>query len=219
MTAHPYDDLEALALGALDEEASRTVLAHADNCPTCAAVLAQAMRTVNTLEPQETLPLAGTTPRPAQVQSWLRAAERAAKMWRGVAIAAAAAAVLLVLWSVNTVRTARSNVSVGPVVPIAALVHSHFSHHALRGSGGSAKVIQALDGSWIYLVGDGFPPRRHYALVGMTGDEVISIGEGTTDASGQITGYWKQQAYHFDRFRLNVAGSNPLVRGSSLQWP
>ncbi|MBV8338352.1 MAG: zf-HC2 domain-containing protein [Candidatus Eremiobacteraeota bacterium] len=218
MTAHPYEDLEALALGGLDEQTSRRVLAHADNCPTCAAVLAQAMHTVNELEPQTTLALASRALRATDVPLRSSTAERAAKRWRGVAMVAAAAALVLAAWSVNAVRNAHSNVA-GPVVPIAALVHSHFLHHALRGTGGSAKVIQALDGSWIYLVGDGFAPNRKYTLEEMTGDVGGEVGQGTTNTSGQISGYWTQTRRHIDSFRLVVSGSNPLFQGSTLQWP
>ena len=35
MTGHPYDDLEALALGDLDPVSAEIVMRHADACPTC----------------------------------------------------------------------------------------------------------------------------------------------------------------------------------------
>ena len=219
MTAHPYEDFEAFALGALDEDTSRQVLAHADHCPSCAVVLGQVMRTAAVLEPSSSLDLAATGARRAVVPLRPTLIERRAKVWRPLALASAAAACIAILWSVNTVRLARSTAALELAVPIASLVHSHFLHHALHGSVGNAKVIQALDGSWIYLVGDGLPANAPYTLLEMTGNEGVSIGQGTTDASGQIAGFWKQSPRHINRFVLNVAAANLFTPSSSLQWP
>lgn len=219
MTAHPYEDLEALALGALDEETSRQVLAHANHCPSCAAVLGQAMRTVAVLEPTGSLDLAGRVVLPTVVPLRPALFERAAKIWRTLALAGAAAACIAILWSVNAVRLARSTTAVELAVPIASLVHSHFLHHALHGPVGDAKVIQALDGSWIYLVADGLPPNTQYQLLEVAQDQPVHIGEGVTDASGQIAAFWKQPPHHINRFVLNVAAANLFTPSSSLQWP
>ena len=219
MTTHPYDDIEAFALGALDEETSRWVLAHADNCAVCAAALSQAMRTVEQLEPRGTLELAGTGVRAADVPFRSVPFERATKLWRAAAVACAAAACVAILWSFNTVRSIRSTTAVELAVPIASLVHSHFTHHALHGPVGNAKVIQALDGSWIYLVADDLAANTQYELLEVTQGQTVRIGEGVTDASGQIAVFWKQPPRHIDRFQLNVAGANLFTPGSSLQWP
>lgn len=219
MTIHPYDDLEAFALGALDEDTSRTVLAHADNCPSCAAVLGQAMRTVDAIEPTATIPLAVGTHVTADVPLRPTQWERAAKLWRTLAVMGAAAACVAILWAINVARTPKAVTSGGLTVPIALLVHSHFLHHALHGPVGSAKVIQALDGSWVYLVADGLPPNATYTLVELTGDKGSLVGSGTTATSGEIAAYWRQAARHIDRFVLTVSGTQPLERSSTLRWP
>jgi len=217
MTSHPYDELEAYALGSLGEAEACEALAHADTCPSCAAVLATAMRAVTELEPndvrQVTRPLAmpGVAP--------IRRPTNPVSIWRWLSVAGAVAACLAIVWSINTARLTRESL---PVVPIAALVHSHFSHHALRlvrGTTGNAKVIQALDGSWIYVVGDGFPPHARYTLIELTGDETVSVTGGITDADGQLTSFQEQTPRHIDGFTLNVSDPNPLTQGNQLHWP
>jgi len=49
MTQHPYDDIDAFALGSVDDATARALLDHADACPTCAVLLADAMAGVGAL--------------------------------------------------------------------------------------------------------------------------------------------------------------------------
>jgi hypothetical protein len=95
-----------------------------------------------------------------------------------------------------------------PEVPIAALVHSHFVHHSLAGTGGSAKVILAVDGSWVYLVADGLVPgSRHVLSVNDT-----PVGAVNADGSGRASAYWPLQPGKVGA--ASLAGSD----GSVLQW-
>jgi hypothetical protein len=191
MTQHPYDELERFALSELDTSAADAVMQHADRCPTCAALLADSMRGVaalaNVETPRETqAPLA--FPRPRGRSRWLTGL-------------AAAAAVLLGAWNLE-LQTTR------PEVPIDSLVHSHFAHHPLTGSKGNAKIIQALDGSWVYLVADGLRPLDRYEL-SVDGQP---LGGVTADLSGRASGYWQRPAGKISQAMLQGPA------GESLSW-
>lgn len=172
MTDHPYDELQAFALGDLDAAAGEAVLLHADECPTCAAVLADAMRGVGALAGVEGTPdntIVSLNPRRTRERWYLGAAT--------------AAALLLGVWNVELRATA-------PSVPVDAMVHSHFTHHPLTGDQGSAKLIQSLDGSWVYLVADGLRPLNEYRLA-VNGAPVGSV---RADFAGRATAYWSRPA-------------------------
>ena len=173
MTEHPYDDLQAFALGDLDGPAGEVVLLHADACPTCAAVLADSMRGVAALAGVE-----GTREGAASVSSISR--RKRVPWFAGLA---SAAVVLLGVWNIELHATA-------PNVPVDAIVHSHFTHHPLTGKEGSAKLIQSLDGSWIYLVADGLRPLNAYELT-VNGAPVGAI---RADFAGRVTAYWTRPA-------------------------
>ncbi len=212
MTSHPHDDIEAYALGALDAVEAHDVLAHADQCPTCAVLLAEATRVANAIEPageralMQPIDISGltqTSVRPLRPLS--------ARMPWVLAVAATAAALVLLLWNADL----RSHVV---VVPIASLVHSHFEHHALHGASGNAKVIQALDGHWLYLVADGLAPRTSYRLGEQAGGERRWVGEVTTDAAGRAAGYWEQAPTRIQALTLDRASAvTPSAQG--LRWP
>lgn len=187
MSLHPTDDLQSLALGELDRSAARAVMEHADSCAVCSSQLADAMRGVAALA------AAGDLPGVAKVRT-----RSAGVRWAFGALAAAAAA--LALWNVDLQMTASA-------VPVDALVHSHFAHHALAGSGGQAKLIQALDGSWVYMVAVGLAPLRAYDV------EVNGIVVGTmrADLTGDATGFWR-------RTPGKITGAALDGPGSSLRW-
>jgi hypothetical protein len=205
MIAHPYDDVEAYALGALDPQTAASVLDHAEGCATCAVLMASAMSVVSALEPQEVRPFA---PRKPIATSVLR---RSAASWYGwVAAVATAAAIALFVWNVDL----RSNTF---YVPIASLVHSHFEHHPLHGASGagSAKVIQSLDGSWLYIVGDGLEARSTYELDEVVDGKSHEVGTFTTNARGQAAAYWQQPAQKIQSFSATPLNGGP----GQLHWP
>lgn len=172
MMEHPTGLLQSLALGELDRDAARSVMEHADTCRQCAAELADAMRGVAALAS-----VAGADQPPAS-----RRAARARDV-RWLVGTLAAAVLVLGAWNLQLETTAAS-------VPVDALVHSHFAHHALAGSGGQAKLIEALDGSWIYVVATGLRPLRAYD-VQVNGTKIGSL---RADLTGNATGYWRRQA-------------------------
>jgi hypothetical protein len=185
VTHHPIDQIEAYALGDLDPAAANAVSEHADACPTCAILLADAMSGVAALA-------SGDVERRQLGASKLislsrrRAGNRPLAWWTA---AAAAAAVVLGAWNVELRRSQ-------PVLPIAALVHSHFQHHALASSpgAGSAKVILALDGSWLYALGDGLGQNAGYQLweTRTRSGAPVEVGEFQSDSTGDAAAYWRQ---------------------------
>ncbi len=125
-----------------------------------------------------------------------------------VGVAAAAAIVGLLVWNL----TLRSSM---PIVPIAALVHSHFTHHALRGDVGNVKVIQALDGRWLYLVADGLTATTRYELFETADGAKRRVGDFLTTKSGQATAYWEQAPTRIQALQVVSAGSS----APGARWP
>lgn len=212
MMAHPHDDIESYALGGLEEDAARLVLAHADQCPTCAVLLAEAIRVASSLEPGGERPLSKPIAlgdlAPARVVvpgPWSRLTR-----WT-VPLTATAAMVALLVWNLNL----RSAVV---AVPIASLVHSHFAHHALHGSIGDAKVIQALDGRWLYLLADGLSPKTRYRLFETADGAKREVGAFMTTTSGQATGYWEQTPTQIQAFDVEPEAATSSPSGV-LRWP
>jgi hypothetical protein len=212
MTAHPHDDIEAYALGALDTHEAKEVLAHADECPTCAVLLAETIRVASALEPSGERDLVQPIDVSGLTQTSVRMLRpRSTRLPWILASAATAAALALLVWNADL----RSRIV---VVPIASLVHSHFEHHALRGANGNAKVIQALDGHWLYLVADGLAPRTSYRLGERTGGEQRFVGEVTTDTTGRAAAYWEQAPTRIQALTLDRA-SAVTPSAQELRWP
>lgn len=212
MMAHPHDDIEAYALGALDAAEARDVLAHADQCPTCAVLLAEAIRVASALESSGERSLAQPLQAPSLTHTSVQPLRpRSTRLPWVLAFAATAAALALLVWNADL----RSRIV---VVPIASLVHSHFEHHALHGASGNAKVIQALDGHWLYLVADGLAPRTSYRLGERAAGEQRWVGQVMTDASGRATGYWEQAPTRIQALTLDRA-SAVFPSGQGLRWP
>ena len=188
MIEHPTGLLQSYALGELDRDQARAVMEHADTCAECAAELADAMRGVAALASAANAPSS----------SALKATRVRDSRW--LAGLLAAAVLLLGLWNAQLEMTAAS-------VPVEALVHSHFAHHALSGRGGQAKLIQALDGSWVYVVATGLHPLRAYdVMVNET-----TIGSIRADLTGNATGFWHRPVGKITSAAL--AGPD-----SSLRW-
>jgi hypothetical protein len=188
MIEHPTGRLQSLALGELDRDEARAVMEHADACAECSAELADAMRGVAALAM-----VADARMKP--VPNVTRIHDL-----RWLAGLLAAALLVLGIWNIQLETTAAS-------VPVDALVHSHFAHHALSGSGGQAKLIQALDGSWVYIVATGLHPLRAYEV---RVDET-TIGSIRADLTGNATGFWRRPAGKITSAAL--AGPD-----SSLRW-
>jgi hypothetical protein len=208
MTQHPYDEIEAFALGSLDDAAARALLDHADACPTCAVLLADAMAGVGALASLEApRPVTRTSP---DIGVTVLRPRRPVSTW--VAGAAIAACLGLILWNVQLRNEAVS-------VPIGALVHSHFVHHPLTGKAGDAKVLQAADGRWVYVVADGLSPHAHYALWETRGGTTAKVGELVADGRGDATRYFEQPAGQIDGFALTGADKTPASDTLQLRWP
>ena len=213
MMAHPHDDIEAFALGGLDEVTARRVLEHAEACPTCAVLLAEAMTTAHALESggerpmtkkisfADSLVLRGTLGGPLPRQpAWM------------LQVATIAAVVLVIFGSINLIRGMRASTL---TVPVAALVHSHFTHHALHGEGGNVKVIQDLNGRWLYLVADGLTPKARYDLFETVNGDRREVGQFVSTASGEATAYWEQAPARIERLQVVFVGKPSTV----LRWP
>lgn len=207
MNTHPYDEIEAFALGALEIGEGSRVLEHAESCPTCGILLAEAMRTVAALEPSYERALISTR---VGKRAYLRPPSRT---YAWVASVAAAAAIALFAWNLEL----RSHTL---ALPIASLVHSHFEHHALRGvpGAGSAKVIQALDGSWLYLVADGLRPNTQYVLADTVAGGEHDVGSFHSNATGQAAAYWSQPPAKIQGFSIRPKGQSQAP-GAGLRWP
>ncbi|MBV8081635.1 MAG: zf-HC2 domain-containing protein [Candidatus Eremiobacteraeota bacterium] len=214
MTQHPYDEIEAFALGSLDDQTQRAVLDHADTCPSCAVLLADAMSGLGALAALETprplerdLALPFTAPAVAARVTPLRRVSLSA--W--AAFAAAAACLALLFWNVQLCNEAIS-------VPVGALVHSHFIHHALRGPSASAKAIQAVDGHWVYVVADGLSPGARYVVWETRAGATTRASTLTANRNGQATAYMEQTAGAIDAVALAPEGKDPSDP-SALRWP
>ena len=201
MTTHPYDDIEAFALGGLDADAGARLLEHADQCPTCAVLLAEAMRAAAALEPpgERNLVARIFSRQPRRIAPWIGS------------FVAAAALIALAMWNVDL----RSKIF---PVPIASLVHSHFQHHELHGVAGSAKVIQALDGSWLYLVGDELAPRSTYYLWEVVGGKEREVGPFETNSGGQAAAYFESSPAKIQALVVSSTPGEPS-NGGDLRWP
>lgn len=189
MIDHPTGLLQSLALGELDRDDARAVMEHADSCAACAADLADAMRGVAALA------YATAEERPAHQRPAARARDS-----RWLVGGLAAAVLVLGVWNVQLETTAAS-------VPVDALVNSHFAHHALAGAGGHAKLIQALDGSWVYMVATDLRPLHAYDVL-VDGTKIGSI---RADLRGNATGYWHRQAG-------KIASASLAGQDSTLRW-
>lgn len=199
MTEHPIDELGAFALGDLDPQRASAVVEHADRCDDCALALAQALAGVAALELADAAaPQAGADRDRFKLVPWLGAA------------LATAAALALFAWNVQ-LRAGSVQVPEANVVPITALVHSHFVHHALTGPGGNAKVIQAIDGSWVYVVADGLAAGKGYQLF-VNGTPLGSI---VADPSGRAASFWQRRPSKISSLGLSGPG-NALMRWSEI---
>ena len=96
-----------------------------------------------------------------------------------------------------------------PVVPVDSLLHSHFTHHPLHGAGGEAKMLQALDGSWVYFVADGLHPGTTYQ-VRVNGS---TLGGAVAASNGTLTAYWNRRAGKIAS--ADLTGPD----GAALRWP
>ena len=224
MIGHPYDEIESFALGDLDQTVAARVLDHADACPQCAVLLAEAMAGTAALasgEGERALPAdlgrriaAAAT---SSTSTLARARSRRPNLAYFAAGLAAAAAVVMGIWNLDL----RSG---APSVPIALLVHSHFQHHELRRAAGasgtgSAKVIQAIDGAWVYVVADGLAPRAGYELWELRDGSPARAGEFVTDDLGRAARYWEQSPGPIRKFIVARQGLDPNADTGALRWP
>lgn len=207
MTHHPYDDIDAFALGSLTPDQASELLRHADSCPTCAVLVAEALTGVAALaqlDGEQDVRRSLVTPLGRRPRRFALPAP-----WT-VAAAAMAASIGLLIWNVNLQEGV-------PTLPIAAIVHSHFQHHELLGPSGSAKVLQATDGRWVYVVADGLTPRGRYVLWEKRGSAPAKVGEFSADGAGRAARYFEQTPGSIDGFSVTSVGEDP-ASPQSLNW-
>ena len=228
MTNHPHDDIEAFVLGELETPRAQAILVHADACPTCAVLLAEAMNGVAALaqleSPREVMrdaprrvavesPVAIAAGSPVAVE-FIRPRKtfRAASAW--FAGAAAAACLALLFWNIQLRNDALS-------VPVSSLVHSHFIHHPLTNpkSTAAAKVLQALDGRWLYVVTDGLAPHTRYDVWETRDGRTLIVGVISTDGAGRVTKYFEQTPGSISALAVTETGRSPEQDASALRWP
>jgi hypothetical protein len=207
MKDHPYDLFEAFALGDLDPAAQEAVLAHADACAVCAPLLAEAMTGVAAVaraDGERGDGAIGVALKRELNKLGGYKRDRYSLRNAGWWAAAASAAAAIVFGGVDLQM--RSN---APVVPVNALVHSHFTHHPLVGAGGEAKMLQALDGSWVYVVADHLRPGAEYS-VQINGS---TLGVAVAAPDGTLTAYWNRPTDKITSAELVGPG------GTALRWP
>jgi anti-sigma factor RsiW len=219
MMQHPFDEIHTFGLGELPPENAEALLDHADRCPSCAVLVAEAMQGVGALA-SDTPPRASATPLRAHVQDTPVAAKRKPGrnlLWPGVAGLATAASLVLFAWNLQ-LRSDRSPIAPPPV---ASLVHSHFVHHPLTGVGGagSAKAIVAADGSWVFVVADRLAPENQFDVWETRGGKQIKLGSLTSDDAGEGTAYFALPAAKAEGFALVQSGADPATDSMGLRWP
>lgn len=211
MIQHPYDDIEAFALGELDAERAEAVLDHADDCPTCAVLVGEAVQGSAALATPIS-PRAGV----ARTAFALRAPARS-RAWPFAAALATAASLALLVWNVAL----RSSTSAIAPPPIAALVHSHFVHHPLVSATGkqSAKAIVAADGSWIFVVADQLTPELKYGVWVTADGRREELGTFAADSVGEGSVYFKLQPEKPQAIVVAPDGDDPSESAGALRWP
>ncbi|MDQ2818182.1 MAG: hypothetical protein M3T49_08270 [Candidatus Eremiobacteraeota bacterium] len=214
MKDHPYAELAAFALGSLEGDAATVVLDHADRCPTCAVVMAEMLGAVDAFG-------AGEAARPTlRTLANSQGSRRPARpgwpgTWRPLAAAASLAAAAILGAAVWNDRIAAQRLD----VPVIAMVHSHFIHHALRGPLGSAKVLQAADGSWLYLVGMDLEPRGRYELWETRNGSTSLVGDFSASDAGEVAHFWPQLPGAVRALIVTRAGVKPAESRPELRWP
>ena len=216
---HPQEDIHMYGLGGLEPADAQAVLDHADQCPTCAVLVAEAMRGVAALE-TDAPPRASAEPlRTAAVVPSAAARFKASggRVWPAVASLATAACLGLFAWNMQL----RSAVPPLAPTPVVALVHSHFVHHPLVGAPGAgyAKAIVAADGSWVFIVADQLAAENQFDVWEKRDGQQVQVGSFTADYVGEGTAYIKLPAAKPEGFAVVASGHDPSTDLSSLRWP
>jgi anti-sigma factor RsiW len=159
---HVNDEVEAYALGWLDESERAAVDAHLAVCDACLRLAGQAEETVASLSaalpqsrPSQALGMRLSVSRATGVRTtpaWFSAARM-----RALAPLATAATLLLALGgTLVSNQEMRGELARGDVA-MTHVVHSHFLHVAMtpaQGESVAAKVLFARDGSWLLVAAD-----------------------------------------------------------------
>jgi hypothetical protein len=219
MMQHPFDDIHTFGLGELPPESAEALLDHADRCPSCAVLVAEAIQGVGALA-SDAQPRASAAPLRAHAEPAPLAVKRKSGrnfFWPGFAGLATAASLALFAWNLQ-LRSDRSPIAPPPV---ASLVHSHFVHHPLTGPGnsGSAKAIVAADGSWVFVVADQLAPENQFDVWETRGGKQIKLGSLTSDDAGEGTAYFTLPAAKAEGFALVQSGADPAIDPMALRWP
>ncbi len=215
MSEHPYEQFEEFVLGDLDQDSAARVFEHADRCPSCAVLLADALNAAASLSQA-----AGERVASAALHARITAAVTGPKVWErrrsrvlfGMTGAMAAAVMAMLLWNADLLSST-------PSFPLSTIVHSHFTHHPLQGNLGSAKVLYAPDGKWVYVVADALAPHRRFDFWENRNGSFVRLGEFKSDRLGRATGYWEQDSGRLGQFAIVPAGADPLHNRDALRWP
>lgn len=216
---HSFDDIQAYGLGELAPERARALLDHADQCQTCAVLVAEAIQGVAALELGTPVRVSEapllTVAEPPNAAAILKPGR--GRAWPALAGLATAACLGLFAWNLQL----RSAVSPLAPTPVEALVHSHFVHHPLAGApgAGNAKAIYAADGSWVFIVADQLAAENQFDVWEKREGRDVRLGTFTADYSGEGTAYFKLPAAKPEGFEVVASGHDPATDLSSLRWP
>jgi len=174
---HVRNHAEAYVLGWLSDDERRAVDAHAAGCAECLQSLGEAERTVTSLAAAlpRSLPSAQLARRLSGADApaaGRRAPSPLLHATRWFAPLAAAAALVLVLGGTLAVNQNLRGELADNELALVQVVNSHFNHvsmNAVAGAG-SAKVLYARDGGWIYVVADN-PPAGAHVFASVAGAE------------------------------------------------
>lgn len=217
---HPLDDIHTFGLGELSPESAASLMDHADRCPTCAVLVAEAMQGVGALASDAPSRESGEPLRAHAAAGPVTPAKRTSRrnlLWPGIAGLATAASLSLFAWNLQL----RAGHSALAPPPVASLVHSHFVHHPLTGAGGagSAKAIVAADGSWVFVVADQLAPENQFDVWETRGGKQVKLGSLSSDDAGEGTAYFAIPAAKAEGFALVPSGADPATDSMALRWP
>jgi hypothetical protein len=177
MNDHLEDDAELYAIGALGAEDAARAERHLASCVACASRVSQAQFVSVSLAASlpSTRPSSGLARRIAD--SAAASKREALPARRDLRLLATAAAFALALIGFAVTTFALKDRVATDDLAIATLVHGHFKHVTLESLGSpalDAKVLYAVDGSWVYVIA--YRPNGTLRAVVMTTSGEVPIG-------------------------------------------
>ena len=176
--AHVQDQVEAYALGALEDSERAAVDAHIAGCDACLQLVGRAEETVASLT--ATLPslrppagLGARLTNSAGISGEERPMRSPLLRFRAFAPLATAAALALALGGTLVQNQSMRGELTQENGALTHVVHAHFLHVTMTpgpGEAVAAKILFARDGSWIYVLADR-PPEGVHVVVTVGGVE------------------------------------------------